>query len=108
VIVLGPVKHHPLVEMYRCPVRLLKAIPHHDQLVGLPRGPFVGEATFGEFVTSLREQRRWMTRTERIVTGDLIDYLTFKTNHPPDEKFVNQSKLPFLTTVSSPSNEQAT
>lgn len=78
VLVLAPTKGHPLVERYRDPEGLRAAIPHAEQLVGLPRTPFVGEFSFADVIDVLQRQSRWFTRAERRVVEDLEDYLEFK------------------------------
>lgn len=95
VIVLGPTKGHPLVETYRNSEKLRTAIPHDDKLIGLPRLPFVGEAAYRDVADVLREQERWVTRCERVLTDDLINYLGFKLSHRPNERHVSCPKLPF-------------
>lgn len=79
-IVIGPESGHPLVEQYRDSAKLRAAIPHHDKLRGLPRGPFIGELSFGQIVQVLRRNRRWFTRAEKILLDDLTDYLLFKSS----------------------------
>ncbi len=78
VLVLAPTKGHPLVERYRDPERLRAAIPHSDRLTGLPRGPFVGELSYGDIARVLRHQSRWMANAERRVIQDLTNYLEYK------------------------------
>lgn len=78
VLVLAPTKGHPLVQQYRDPERLRAAIPHSDLLTGLPRGPFVGELSYGDIARVLRHQSRWMTKAERQVIHDLTTYLEYK------------------------------
>lgn len=71
-------KDHPLVDRYQDQGRLRAAIPHADQLIDLPRGPFVGELAYTDIIDLLRRQSRWFTRPERAVASDLCDYLGFK------------------------------
>lgn len=81
VVLLGPRGNHPLTTAYRDPERLPQAVPHFDRLSGLPRSPFVGELTFGDFAAVLRERRRFGPPAERRLTGQLADYLDFKAAH---------------------------
>ena len=84
VLVVAPTKGHTLVGRYRDEERLRAAIPHADQLVGLPRGPFVGELAYADIIDLLRRQSRWFNRTERNVATDLSDYLQFKLSPRSD------------------------
>ncbi len=84
VLVVAPTKGHPLVARYRDPRRLRAAIPHADRLIGLPRGPFVGELAYADIVDVLERQSRWLNRAERTVATDLSDYLRFKLSHGHD------------------------
>jgi len=93
VLLLGPIKGHPLVERYRDPQTLKAAIPHSDRLMGLPAAPFVGEITFGDVVRVLRRQSRWFTRPERQLVSDLVDYLAFKVRQIPTFSGVGQVQL---------------
>ena len=77
-VVIGPKKGHPLVEHYRDPERLRKAIPHNDQLRGLPRQPFIGELSYTDIIRVVTKGRRWLTKPERILADDLIAYLDYK------------------------------
>jgi hypothetical protein len=92
VLVLAPFKGHPLVEQYRDRQQLRAAIPHADRLIGLPRGPFVGEIDYDDIQSILTRQDRWMTVPERRVVAHLTDYLGFK-----------RSTLPNKTSLKSPS-----
>jgi len=84
VLVLAPFKGHPLVERYRDVQNLRKAIPHSDRLIGLPRGPFVGEIDYDDIQSILTNQARWMTAPERRVVADLTEYLEFKRSNLPN------------------------
>jgi hypothetical protein len=57
---------------------LLAAIPHADQLMGLPRKPFIGELAYGDIVRVLKRQRRWFTHPEQKIVDHLFEYLNFK------------------------------
>jgi hypothetical protein len=85
VLVLAPTKGQPLVERYRDRKHLREAIPHSDRLIGLPRGPFVGEIDYDDIRSSLNNQARWMTFPERRVVADLTDYLEFKRSNLPNK-----------------------
>jgi hypothetical protein len=83
VLVLSSKSGHPLVDRYRDPQRLRSAIPHSDRLIGLPRGPFVGQFDYGDINAILRLQTRWMNRPERRVAEDLTGYLEYKRTNLP-------------------------
>lgn len=83
VLVIAPTKGHPLVAHYRDPRRLRAAIPHTDQLIGLPRPPFLGELAYADIIAVLRRQSRWFSRAERGVVEDLTGYLEFKLSARP-------------------------
>ena len=83
VLVLCPTKGHPLVDRYRDPHKLRAAIPHPDQLNGLPRSPFVGQLDYADINSILGHQSRWMTVAERRVVQDLTGYLDFKRASVP-------------------------
>ena len=78
VLVIAPTKGHPLVDRYQDPARLREAIPHADRLIGLPRTPFVGEASYADVIELLHRQSSWLNRAERQVAEDLSAYLEFK------------------------------
>jgi hypothetical protein len=83
VLVLAPIKGHPLVQQYRDPLKLRAAIPHSDRLIYLPRSPFVGELCYGDIINLLGRQSRWLNRAERQVAQDLSGYLDFKRSTVP-------------------------
>lgn len=83
VLMLAPSRGNALVERYRDRRRLREAIPHSDRLVGLPRGPFVGEIDHHDIRSILNDQSRWMSVPERRVVADLTEYLEFKRSKPP-------------------------
>jgi hypothetical protein len=83
VLVLSPTKGHPLVDRYRDSDQVLAAIPHSDRLIGLPRGPFVGQLDYNDIITILTHQSKWMTVAERRVVQDLTSYLDFKRANVP-------------------------
>ena len=85
VLVLAPFNGHALVEHYRDRQKLREAIPHSDRLIGLPRGPFVGEIDYEDIRIILRHQSRWMTSPERRVAADLTEYLEFKRSTLPNQ-----------------------
>ncbi len=82
-ILLSPFGGHPLVARYRQAARLLAAIPHRDQLVGLPCLPFVGELSYGTLLRVLERQQRWWSRPERVLADAFSAYLTFKLSQVP-------------------------
>jgi len=84
VLVVAPGKGHSLVARYRDEDRLRAAIPHADRLVGLPRGPFVGELDYADIIELLGRQTRWFHRAERRIATDLGDYLEFKLSSRTD------------------------
>ena len=85
VLVLAPFNGHALVEQYRDRQKLKDAIPHSDRLIGLPRGPFVGQIDYIDIQSILTNQARWMTAPERRVVADLTDYLEFKRSTLPNK-----------------------
>jgi hypothetical protein len=91
-LVLAPSKGHPLVGRYRVRRKLRGAIPHSDRLIGLPRGPFVGEIDYNDIQSILTDQARWMSVPERRVVADLTDYLEFKRSILPDKMALKLSK----------------
>lgn len=109
VLVVSPSKGHPLVQRYRDPEGLRKAIPHSDKMNGLPRSPFVGELSYAGIVGLLRRQSRWFNRAERLIAQDLTAYLEFKlttiaTKSPPRSA---DREEPTLITATSPSQPPA-
>lgn len=80
VLLVGPDVGHPLVTKYRRSTTLLKSIPHSDRLQGLPQTPFVGEASYSWIAMILLNNRRWLSRLERLLVDQLADYLAFKTH----------------------------
>jgi len=103
VLFVAPTKGHPLVARYRDEVQLLAAIPHADRLVGLPRGPFVGELDYTDIIELLRCQARWFNRAERRVAIDLGDYLGFKLSSRTeriDRQLTDQPLQTFLPSAS--------
>ena len=78
VLLLTPDGRHPLIDRYRNTDQLLKAIPNSDQLIALPREPFIGQITYRQIETILKRQRCWFTRPEKSIADTLIDYLAFK------------------------------
>ena len=66
------------MERYRQHDSLLEAIPCREKLRGIPKSPFVGEAGYEDVRDVLARNRRWLTRTERLLADDVMDYLAFK------------------------------
>ena len=85
VLLMAPLKGHPLVDQYRDRQKLRKAIPHSDRLTGLPRGPFVGQIDYSDIQSILVHQSRWMSIPERRVVKDLTEYLAFKRSQMPNK-----------------------
>jgi hypothetical protein len=83
VLVIGPKAENKLVAEYRNVDRLKQAIPKNELLRGLPGTPFVGEATYKQIVEVLINNKRWMTRAERLLADNLADYLLFKSDTRP-------------------------
>lgn len=83
VLVLAPRNGHPLVGRYRDAGQLRRSIPHADKLVGLPRGPFVGQVDYRDIRSTLAAGSRWMSAAERRVAGGLADYLEYKASGVP-------------------------
>ena len=77
-ILFSPIGVHELVERYRDPKAALAAIPHSEQISALPVQPFIGRLTYPDLCTVLRSTNGWMTRSERLLATDLIEYLNFK------------------------------
>lgn len=77
-LLVTPTDGNPLVREYRQPERLRAATPQGDRLSKLPPGPFIGELSYHGIVQLLKDQRKWMTRTERSLVDDLTEYLGFK------------------------------
>lgn len=78
VILLSPESGHPLVQKYRETTTVFDSIPHADRLIGLPPEPFVGEIGYGDLMSVLNGQLRWMSRAERSMVARLIEYLELK------------------------------
>jgi len=91
-----PSKGHPLVQEYCDDNRLRAAIPHSDQLVGLPASPFIGELSYRDIVTVLRRQKFQFTRPERYLINSLGDYLTFKAKSISGGQNGSQAQMPLL------------
>jgi len=95
-VVVGPTKGHQLVATYRDRENLIRAIPHSERLYSLPDAPFVGELEYRDIVLILRRNQRWMTRPERVVADQLIDYLMFKARRVSSEESLTQKELPVI------------
>ncbi len=79
-LLVSPRSGNPLVQQYREPDQLRKAIPHGHLLSRLPTGPFVGELSYSGIIELLSDQRRWFTRAEQMLIDRLKDYLYHKTS----------------------------
>lgn len=77
-LLVSPSSNNGLVERYRAPERLLKAIPHSDRLQELPRQPFIGELGYREIRHLLQGNRERFSRPERLLIDRLSDYLALK------------------------------
>ena len=77
-MLVTPSDGNPLVQEYRNPERLRAAIPQGEKLSQLPKGPFIGELSYNGIVQILKSQRKWFTKSERILVDDLTEYLGFK------------------------------
>lgn len=77
-LVISPERGQPLVSHYRDPAHLRSSIPHSDLIPRLPRLPFIGELGYLDIVHLLCEQKRWFTRSERMLVDQLAEYLEFK------------------------------
>ena len=93
-ILMGPTKGHDLVRRYRSPDEFTSAVPHSDKLCRLPRTPFIGELTFQDLGDTLRRNRRWLTRGEKVLVDNLIDYLAFKIRPVANSRPEKQTALP--------------
>lgn len=102
-LVVTPDGRQPLVERYRDPVQLRAAIPHSDQIPRLPRMPFIGELCYPDMVHLLRQQRRWFTRSERILVDQLTAYLEMKLATRP-----RRTPLNLHTSLFEPSQDTPT
>ena len=71
-------KPEPVVDQYRNNQQLVNAMPGVENLVVLPRQPFVGTITWEEIATVLGNQQIGMTSTERSLAGSLGDYISLK------------------------------
>jgi len=77
-LVISPQSENKLVEHYQNKIHLTAAIPKSEQLSGLPQQPFIGQLSYREVVLLLKNNRRFVTRAERILVDNLSDYLLFK------------------------------
>lgn len=69
---------HPLVDAYRDPFGLRRAIPKSHLLPALPRLPFIGCLGYQDIIDTLQRQRRWMQRAEQLLVDQLVEYLHHK------------------------------
>lgn len=77
-VLLSPCSEHELVRQYRDAGRLRNSIPFSYSIASLPREPFVGQLSYDAVVQVISAQLRWMTRPERTLATDLIEYLELK------------------------------
>lgn len=95
-ILLTPQERHPLVDVYRDEERLRQAMARQGQVVELPQQPFIGQITYPQIESVLKRQRRWFSRSERVVADTLIEYLELKRNHPNHQwNAADQSRFEF-------------
>ena len=78
-LLLTPTVGSPLMRRYRDVGCLYKSIPHSQQLIGLPRQPFIGELSYGCVSKILQARIPMMNSTEKTLTRRLMEYLEFKT-----------------------------
>lgn len=78
VILFSPNIGNPLVQKYRADSELVKAMPFSERLRGLPASPFIGELSFAHLTKILVHNSRLMSRAERQITMQLVEYLEFK------------------------------
>lgn len=84
-IVMSPHGNHELVTAYRDPESLLRSIPSSHLITKLPKPPFIGQLSYAAMIRVLQQERRWMTRSERVLANDLIEYLQFKLVRVPEQ-----------------------
>ena len=96
VLLLTPIKGHPLVQRYRDESRLRASIPHSDRLIGLPRKPFIGEIDYADIIEIFKHQSRFLTRAERIAAESLTIYLQFKRSGLGFRMGNNRTPLPLI------------
>jgi len=77
-LVISPQGEKNLIDRYRNMDQLTASIPKSEQLAGLPRQPFVGQLSYRELAHLLQDNRRFLTRAERILVDHLSNYLLFK------------------------------
>ena len=94
-LVISPEKGQLLVARYRDPVRLRAAIPHSDLIPQLPKIPFIGELSYSDIVRILQNQRRWLSRPERILADQLNEYLEMKLATRPRRNSLEQNSSLF-------------
>lgn len=107
-ILLTPEASHVLVARYRQVEELRSAIPTSDRLIGLPRKPFVGELGYQGLIAVLRSNQRWMSRAERTIAGQLIEYLLFKQATKPGQAHsLRQAELASTTRTENSTGQPA-
>jgi len=82
-LLVSPTSGHPLVHQYRDKDQMKAAIPGGEQLIDLPKSPFIGELSYSEIAEILQQQCTWFNRTERLLAEDLCRYLTHKLETRP-------------------------
>ncbi|MEZ6142064.1 MAG: hypothetical protein R3B84_15980 [Zavarzinella sp.] len=104
-LVVTPDGSQPLVARYRDPDQLRAAIPHSDQIADLPKLPFIGELSYLEIVMLMQRQRRWFSRSERIVIDQLIEYLNMKLSSRPKRTLQNKYGTIFESCSETPTGD---
>ena len=77
-ILISPTAGHPLIARYRDLQSLKAAIPKSSRLKSTPLSPFIGELGYADVAELLAENRRWLTRPERLLVDQILEYLPFK------------------------------
>lgn len=85
-VLLSPRSEHELVRQYRDASQLRTAIPFSHCLATFPRAPFIGHLSYTTLVQVISAELRWMTRPERTLAAELIDYLELKIGQLHDKK----------------------
>lgn len=75
-------KPEPLVDRYRDPVEVFRALPYPDRLASLPQRVEVGTIAWRDVAKTLQSCGRLASRHERMVADELVEYLCFKCNQP--------------------------
>lgn len=79
VLLLCPRLGSDEVKAYRCDETIRKSIPHSHLLPTSLPSPMVGEIEYGQLAQILRMAQRMMSRSEALLSQQLIDFLHFKS-----------------------------